>query len=72
MANPASSSTTNKTLQAGFNLLQPSAAWALIFVVLMAGAYFDSTAPLAAAFAWLILVAAILANAETLLTIKNG
>ena len=41
--------------------------WGIIFVVLMFLASFDSTAPIAAAFAWLIFVAVALINAEKIL-----
>jgi hypothetical protein len=45
--------------------------WGMIALVLFAAAEFDSTAPLAAAFAWLILVSVLLINAETLVKIAG-
>lgn len=40
--------------------------WVVIAVVLFSLSAFDSTAPLAAAFAWLILVTVVLANTDRL------
>lgn len=45
--------------------------WAFIALVLFSAAAFDSTAPLAAAFAWLILVSVLLINATTILKIAG-
>lgn len=46
--------------------------WGIIALVLFSMAAFDSTAGLAAAFAWLILISVLLINADTLLQIAGA
>lgn len=47
-------------------------AWAVLALVLFSMSAFDSTAPLSAAFAWLILIAVLLMNADRLLAIAGS
>jgi hypothetical protein len=47
-------------------------AWGVLALVLFSMAAFDSTASLAAAFAWLILISVILVNTQTLLKIMGA
>ena len=49
-----------KVINVDYSSLTGNASWAIIAVVLLGAAQFDTTSKLAAAFAYLILVAAIL------------
>lgn len=56
----------------GDSVNQAIVGWGVIALVLFSMAAFDSTAGLAAAFAWLILIAVLLINADTLLKIAGA
>ena len=47
-------------------------AWGVLALVLFSMSAFDTTAPLSAAFAWLILVAVLLMNSDRLLAVANA
>jgi hypothetical protein len=47
-------------------------AWGFIMIVLFPMSEFPSTAPLAAAFAWLIFISVILVNADVLMKIAGN
>jgi hypothetical protein len=64
MANTSLAGSAQKAATFGNDLTGNIKAWAIVWGVLFAGVYFDETAPLAAAFAWLVLVAAILYNGD--------
>lgn len=54
----------NVTPQAvtGFSGIPPLMAWAFLWVILFAGASFEQTEQLSAAFAWLIFIAVLMAK----------
>lgn len=47
-------------------------AWGFIFLVLLTLSEFPSTAPLSAAFAWLIFISVVLVNADTIIKITGA
>lgn len=67
MATPSVNSNTATNTPFKYNFFadyQPAVAWIVIATALVLGAQFGSTEKLAAAFAWLIFVAIMLANGQ--------
>lgn len=56
----------------GDSVMNALIAWGFIFFVLLTMSEFPSTAPLAAAFAWLILISVILVNGDTVIKILGA
>lgn len=68
-------SKTESTLKSTFegdSVERAFVGWGIIALVLFSASSFDSTASLAAAFAWLILISVILLNGQTLLKISGN
>ena len=63
----AKTESTLKSTFEGDSVDKAFIGWGVIALVLFSAAAFDSTASLAAAFAWLILISVVLLNAQTLL-----
>jgi hypothetical protein len=61
-----------KTIATGDSVEQSLVGWGVIYLVLFSAVAFDSTAPLAATFAWLILISVILVNTEAIYAILNN
>lgn len=69
---PEKSESTLRNTFRGDSAQQAMIAWGVLVIVLFSMAAFDSTAPLSAAFAWLILIAVLLMNADRLLKIAGA
>lgn len=69
--NPDQSESTLRNTFRGDSVSQAMKAWGVLALVLFSMSAFDSTAPLSAAFAWLILIAVLLMNADRLLAIAG-
>lgn len=68
----AKTESTLKSTFEGDSVDKAFIGWGVIALVLFSAAAFDTTASLAAAFAWLILISVILLNADTLLRIAGA
>lgn len=69
--NPETSESNLRNTFRGDSVRSATVAWGVIALVLFSAAAFDSTAPLAAAFAWLILISVILINTDRIVAIAN-
>lgn len=65
------SESTLKNTFHGDSVTSALVSWGLIAFVLFSMSAFDSTAPLSAAFAWLILLAVLLINADRILKVAG-